>query len=128
MKINKIALSACILLLAFSMISSIVLADCTIVAVGKDASVNGTAMITHNDDSSSADFRLWIIPEMDWPEGSTRDIVLDGHNYVDYSTWPDVEYGDKPVIMGTIPQVPHTYRYLHSRYSFMNEMGVRRNN
>jgi len=124
MKVNKITLLACIVLLAFSMISSLVLADCTIVAVGKDASVNGTAMITHNDDSSSADFRLWIIPEMDWPEGSTRDIVIDGHNYVDYSKWPDVEYGEKPVIMGTIPQVPHTYRYFHSRYSFMNEMGV----
>jgi dipeptidase len=81
-------------------------------------------MITHNDDSSSADYRLWIIPALDWPEGSMRDIVLDGHNYIDYSNWPEVDYGDKAMVMGQTPQVEHTYAYFHSRYSFMNEMGV----
>jgi len=64
MKVNKIILLSCIVLLAFSMISLVVLADCTILAVGKDATVNGTAMITHNDDSSSAAVyglsRKWI--------------------------------------------------------------------
>ena len=99
---------------------------CTIIAVGKDASVNGTAMITHNDDSSGADFRLWIIPAMDWPEGSMRDIVVDSHNYIDFGNWPKVDYteNDNVAVVGQIPQVAHTYRYFHSRYSFMNEMGV----
>jgi hypothetical protein len=41
---------------------------CTIIAVGKDATVDGSTIITHNDDSSVADFRLWIIPAMEWPE------------------------------------------------------------
>ncbi len=49
---------------------------CTIIAVGKDATVDGSTIITHNDDSSVADFRLWIIPAMEWPEGSMRDIVI----------------------------------------------------
>jgi len=99
---------------------------CTIVAVGKDASVNGTAMITHNDDSSSADYRLWIIPAMDWPEDAKRDIVIDSHNYIDFGNWPEVDYStnESVMVMGQIDQADHTYQYFHSRYSFMNEMGV----
>ena len=97
---------------------------CTIVAVGKDASTDGSTMITHNDDSTSADFRLWIIPERDWEEGDMRDIVLDSHNYGDFSNYPDEKDYGKGVKVGEIPQVDHTYRYFHSRYSFMNEKGV----
>ena len=97
---------------------------CTIIGVGKDAMADGSTVITHNDDSSSADFRLWIIPAMDWPEGSMRDIVINSHNYIDYGNYPDVEVGDRGVLVGQIPQVEHTYAYFHSRYSFINEMGV----
>jgi dipeptidase len=97
---------------------------CTIFAVGKDAMADGSTVITHNDDSSVADFRLWIIPAMDWPEGSMRDIVLNSHNYIDYGNYPYVDVGSKGVVVGQIPQVPHTYQYFHSRYSFINEMGV----
>lgn len=85
---------------------------CTIVAVGKKATVNGTSMVTHNDDSTTANFKLWIIEEKDWPEGSVRKLVMNDHGY---------EPGD---VMGEMPQVKHTYRYFKSRYSFMNEMGV----
>ena len=97
---------------------------CTILGVGKDAMVNGSTIITHNDDSTVADFRLWIIPAMDWPEGSMRDIVLNSHNYIDYGNYPNVDIGTKGTLIGQIPQVPHTYAYFHSRYSFMNEKGV----
>ena len=124
MKFNKLSLLSIIVLLAFSMISSTVLADCTIIGVGKGATVDGSTITTHNDDSSGADFRLWIIPEMNWPEGSTRDIAVNGHNYIDYGQWPEVDYADKAIVMEKIPQVPHTYRYLHSRYSFINANGL----
>lgn len=124
MKVNKITLLTCIVMLAFSMISSIVLANCTIIGVGTGATVDGSTITTHNDDSSGADFRLWIIPEMDWPEGSARDIAVNGHNYIDYGNWPDVEYGDKAIVMEQIPQVEHTYQYFHSRYSFINANGL----
>jgi len=101
---------------------------CTAIAVGKAASTDGSAMITHNDDSSVADFRLWIIPARKWKKGSTRDIVLHSHDYVDYGVYPPV-YPENPPnggaeIVGTMPQVPYTYAYFHSRYSFMNEKGV----
>ncbi|HQJ24505.1 MAG TPA: C69 family dipeptidase, partial [Bacillota bacterium] len=53
--------------LLLSVVIAIVLAlstasyACTIVAVGNKASVDGSTMVTHNDDSTVADFRLWII-------------------------------------------------------------------
>ena len=86
---------------------------CTVIAVGKNATVDGSAMITHNDDSRTANSRLFIIPEADWPEGSMRPIIKDAHGYE----------GDAQKIDET-SQVPHTYRYFFSRYSFMNEKGV----
>ena len=137
---KKMTILLSILLLTLILLSSNGLANpevedgladqgCTIVAVGKDASVNGTAMITHNDDSSVADYRLWIKPALDWPEGSKRDIVLNGHDYIDYGNWPEVDYDSEAsrgevMVMGEMDQVDHTYAYFHSRYSFMNEMGV----
>lgn len=106
-RLTKICLALALVLLMATMSFA-----CTIVAVGKKASVDGTAMITHNDDSTSANFKLWIIPEKDWPEGSVRKIIMNDHGY---------EAGD---VMGEMPQAKHTYRYFKSRYSFMNEMGV----
>jgi dipeptidase len=102
---------------------------CTILGVGNKAMADGSTVITHNDDSTVADFRLWKIPAADWPEGARRDIVLDGHDYIDYGNFPkSVEYQKNrtgyAMVVGQIPQVAHTYSYFHSRYSFMNEKGV----
>ncbi|OQB48090.1 MAG: Dipeptidase [Firmicutes bacterium ADurb.Bin153] len=101
---------------------------CTIVAVGNKASVDGSTMVTHNDDSTVADFRLWIIKGGEHKEGETRPLVIDGHDYIDYSNWPNVDYtksmNGQAMVAGEIPQVAKTYTYLHSRYSFINEVGV----
>ena len=48
-------------MLCVILLSSAALA-CTVLAVGKDATVDGSAMITHNDDSRVANSRLFIIP------------------------------------------------------------------
>ena len=53
--------------LAVALVSSSALA-CTVVAVGKNATVDGSAIITHNDDSRVANSRLYIVPEADWPK------------------------------------------------------------
>lgn len=101
---------------------------CTILAVGKNATVDGSAIITHNDDSSVADFRLWILEGGEHKEGETRPIVIDSHDYIDYSNWPEVEYSKnrngRAMVLAEIPQPAKTYTYFHSRYSFINEMGV----
>jgi dipeptidase len=52
------------------------------------------------------------VPAQDWPEGATRKIVANAHT------------NDGGTVLGTMPQVRHTYRHLMSRYSFMNEKGV----
>ncbi|EFC90644.1 peptidase U34 dipeptidase [Dethiosulfovibrio peptidovorans DSM 11002] len=110
MRNKKLASFAVALCLVMAM--ALVASACTVVAVGKNATVNGTSIITHNDDSTSANFKLWIIEEKDWPEGSVRKLIMNDHGY---------EPGD---VMGEMPQASHTYRYFKSRYSFMNEMGV----
>jgi len=97
---------------------------CTILGVGADATVDGSTIVTHNDDSTSADFRLWIIPAQKWPEGSMRDLVIDSHNYADYGNYPKIKDYGNGVLVSQIPQAPQTYAYFHSRYSFINEKGV----
>ena len=124
MKCKKLFFGVLVILFAFSLSIISSFAQCTIIGVGTEATVDGSTITTHNDDSSSADFRLWIIPEMEWREDATRDIVVNGHNYIDYGNWPEVEYGDKAVVMEQIPQVDRTYQYLHSRYSFINANGL----
>lgn len=97
---------------------------CTIIGVGRLATVDGSTIITHNDDSGGADFRLWLIPGREWPEGSMRNIAIDSHNYGDFSDpWDNEDYGNG-YIAAQIPQPAETYAYFHSRYSFMNEKGV----
>ena len=97
---------------------------CTCVAVGKDATVDGSTITTHNDDSSSADFRLWIIPSMEGGADKVRDLVVDSHNYGDYGQFPEVKDYGNGFAAAQIPQPEDTYAYMHSRYSFINEKGV----
>lgn len=97
---------------------------CTIVAVGTEAMADGSTVVTHNDDSSSADFRLWAIPGGEHAPGATRDLVVDSHNYGDFGQYPKVKDYGNGTLVATIPEAPKTYTYFHSRYSFINEKGV----
>ena len=97
---------------------------CTIVSVGKDATVDGSTISTHNDDSTGADFRLWIIPSMEGGEGIKRDLVVDSHNYGDFSDYPNTKDYGNGFAVTEIDQPEDTYAYFHSRYSFINEKGV----
>ena len=101
---------------------------CTIIGVGKKATTDGSTIVTHNDDSGVADFRLWLLKGAEHKEGETRPIVIDSHDYIDYSKWPVVDYSanrnKRALVLAEIPQPKKTYTYMHSRYSFMNEMGV----
>ena len=103
---------------------------CTIYGVGTEATVDGSTITTHNDDSGIAGFRLWIIPEREHPEGETRDIVINSHDYVDYGNWPEVDYTiwedtrSGAMIAGEMPEADHTYARFHSRYSFINNKGL----
>ena len=110
-------------LLALMLIASSTLAACTIFAVGKDASVDGTTMISHTCDSTSDDLRVWLIPSME--AGTQRDIVLNGRAGADYSQFPEVkDYGPGAMVLANYTFEEDSHQYIHGMYSFMNDAGL----
>ena len=99
------------------------LAACTIFAIGKNATADGSTMSTHSCDSTSDDLRVWLIPSME--AGTERDIVLNGREGADYSQFPEVkDYGEGGMVLGTYTPEKATNRYIHAMYSFMNDKGL----
>ena len=110
-------------MLVMALIAAESLAACTIFAVGKNASVDGTTMISHTCDSTTDDLRVWLIPSM--PAGTTRDIVLNGRAGADYSQFPEVKnYGPGSLVLGSYTFKEDSNQYLHGMYSFMNDKGL----
>ncbi|MBQ0070981.1 MAG: C69 family dipeptidase [Spirochaetales bacterium] len=123
MKTSKLARTMFVVLLVAALAMQSVFA-CTIFLVGKDATTDGSTIASHNDDSSGADYRLWIIPGGEHAEGDMRDLVMDSHNYGDFTNYPEVKDYGNGTIISQIPEAAETYNYLHSRYSFINAKGV----
>lgn len=119
MKVKKfLTITVVVLLIAAQSLGA-----CTIFAVGKDATVDGSTMVSHTCDSNSDDFRLWLIPSM--PEGTVRDIVVNGRAGGDFSQFPEVkDYGPGAMVLGSETYDKPTNQYLHSMYSFMNDKGL----
>ncbi|WP_366144362.1 C69 family dipeptidase, partial [Mesotoga sp.] len=88
---------------------------CTSILVGKDASVDGSTMVTHTCDGSY-DARLQVIAGGVHEEGETVSI----YKGLCQATVP----GRTVSYVGEIPQVPETYTYFHIGYPFMNEHQV----
>ncbi len=86
--------------------------SCTIIAVGKNASVDGSVIISHTD--CGADCRIQVIPSKLHKKGALADV----HWGIQDINRPLDDMGD---LLGTIPQVMKTYKYFHSAYPHMNE-------
>ncbi len=85
---------------------------CTIIAVGKEASADGSVFISHTD--CGADCRIRVVPGQSFEKGSMAEVywgIQDINRPLD-------DYGE---VLGTIPQVEETYTYFHSAYPHMNE-------
>lgn len=106
--LRKILVSALILITGLQ-INSIA---CTIIAVGKKASADGSVIISQTDNGD--DCRIRIVPAMDFPKGSKAAVYWGIQNI----NQPLDKYGE---VLGYIPQVEHTYQYFHDAYSHMNE-------
>jgi dipeptidase len=101
--------------------------ECTSFIVGKDASADGSTMVTHTADCGVCDFRLVYVPAKDYEVGAMRPI------YVFSEPYPRLVDGDRapayaPLAgqspsepLGYIPQVAHTYAYFDGVYGVMNE-------
>ncbi|CAM9710130.1 unnamed protein product [Chrysoparadoxa australica] len=117
---------------------------CTTIAVGSKASADGSTMVTHNADCLDCDFRIGKVPARDWPEGSMRPVVKfraefprtisedRGETWTPDNLDPWLEQRDiwlsdewrEGMILGHIPQVPHTFSYIEGLYGIINEKQV----
>ncbi|HWR38926.1 MAG TPA: C69 family dipeptidase [Patescibacteria group bacterium] len=109
---------------------------CTNTIVGKDASVDGSVIVSHSDDGLG-DGSMIYVPAMDHQPGSLRPVyyahyALDvkpqwgasaSHRLVTNDRGPGYLHKDTPasVPLGYIPQVAHTYAYFDANYGVMNE-------
>lgn len=118
---------------------------CTTILVGKDATADGSVMVSHSDDGMG-DARLVYVPAKDHAPGSMRPVyyshcALDfkpqwggtvSHRIVDAKRAPAYATAGKAggkgdpesLPLGYIPQVSHTYAYFDANYGIMNEHQV----
>ena len=100
---------ACVTVMGASVTSN----ACTTLAVGKDASENGSVLVSHTCDGWY-DHRIQIVEGGTHAEGEMVDIYND----------PCVATKKDPELVGQIPQAAETYTYFNIGYPFMNEKGV----
>jgi len=99
--------------------------NCTVIMVGKGASVDGSTMATHTCDCGICDWTWGHVPAADYKPSGTRKIF----HISQYKTWPPKEglkweLYKKDYTAVDIPQVPHTYAYHHGMFGYMNENQV----
>ncbi len=99
------------LLVLFSTFS-IPASACTIIAVGKKASADGSVIISHTD--CGADCRIRVVPSQNFKKGSLASIYWGIQDV-------NLPLNDMGSVLGTLPQVQKTYAYFHSAYPHMNE-------
>ncbi|WP_051694177.1 dipeptidase [Desulfohalovibrio reitneri] len=110
---------------------------CTTTIVGKDASADGSVLVSHSEDGLG-DPRLVYVPARDHEPGSMRKVY-----YSESAKGYEKRFGADPAIrlniegrspyykagedvppsrpLGEIPQVEHTYAYFDGNYGVMNE-------
>jgi len=86
--------------------------SCTVIAVGKKASADGSVITSHTD--TGPDSRIFFVPGKTYKKGDLAPIF-----------W-GIQDADRPLnddgkILGYLPQVEKTYGYFQSAYSHMNE-------
>jgi dipeptidase len=95
---------------------------CTVIMVGKKASVDGSTMTTHSADCGVCDWSWRHVPAADHEPGSMRKI----YHISQIRTWPP-DVGSKWDMIKEnytgveIPQIPRTCAYHHGVFGYMNE-------
>ena len=84
---------------------------CTVIAVGKKASADGSVIVSHTD--AGPDCRIHLVPGQSFKTGSTVPVH---YGMVDLGR----ELGDYGEVLGEIPQVEETNSYFQTAYPQMN--------
>ncbi|OQS00535.1 peptidase, partial [Thraustotheca clavata] len=103
---------------------------CTVIVAGKGATVDGSVLVSHTEDTAlgAYDLRIVRVPAMDHELGSNRSIYPS--NTPGYPRFVTTERGEhyKPVDeqplttpIGFVPQVAHTNAYFDLDYALINE-------
>eukprot|EP00934_Nitzschia_sp_Nitz4_P004173 Nitzschia sp. Nitz4//scaffold242_size29646//26280//28175//NITZ4_008054-RA/size29646-processed-gene-0.55-mRNA-1//1//CDS//3329543824//4163//frame0 len=111
---------------------------CTVFLVGKDATVDGSVLVTHsNDGEFDTDPRLVKVPAQEFSPNASRPIFFSPETYPRYvgtdrqvaeyypkedSENPAEKKAFEPI--GYIPQVSRTFAYLEETYGAVNEHQV----
>lgn len=88
---------------------------CTSITLGKKATVDGSVITSHTDDSHRTRSWMDIIPAKDYKEGE----VTKMYKRVKCDTFAMPTYDH--IEIGSIPQVKHTYSFINTAYPCMNE-------
>ncbi len=102
-----------LLITFFSFLISIHISHaCTIIVAGKNATTDGSVIVSHTD--AGPDCRIHVVPGQKFQKGALAPVYW---GMVDLGR-PLGNYGDT---LGFIPQVRETYTYFQSAYPQMNE-------
>ncbi len=85
--------------------------SCTVIAVGKKASADGSVIVSHTD--AGPDCRIHLVPGQQFKKGSFAPVHW---GMVDLGR----ELGDYGEVLGEIPQVEETHSYFQTAYPQMN--------
>ena len=85
---------------------------CTVIAVGKNASADGSVLISQTD--TGPDTRIYVVHGQKFEAGAKAPVyfgIQDAEN----------DLHDDGDILGYIPQAAETFTYFHTAYSHINE-------
>jgi dipeptidase len=92
---------------------------CTVIGVGRLASIDGSVMTSHTDCSSEC--RIQVIPGRAYPKGAQAPVHWGMVYFGNDDDRHALPLGDFGKVIGQIPQVEKTFTYFHTGYSQMNE-------
>ncbi len=98
---------------------------CTVIVVGKKASTDGSIISTHTSDCGVCDWTWRYVEPKDHAEGAMRKIYW----FEQFATtpprkgtnWDNLEDNFNGL---EIPEIPHTFGYLHGMFGYMNDNQV----
>ena len=85
---------------------------CTVIAVGKKASADGSVIISHTD--TGPDSRIFVVPAKTFKPGEKAPVYWGIQD-------ASLPLNNDGIILGYIPQVEKTFKYFQSAYSHVNE-------